>query len=103
MMTYGSYFPPESITTIQDKLKAMDDSKMTMLHMQNFRNPTTMLLISLFAGGLGIDRFMLGQTGAGIGKLLTCGGLGIWTIVDWFTISNMTKKYNFLRFMMVAG
>ncbi|HPH01376.1 MAG TPA: TM2 domain-containing protein [Spirochaetota bacterium] len=103
MMTYGSYFPPESIPTLQDKLRAMDDSKMTMLQMQNFKNPTTILIVSLFLGGWGVDRFMIGQTGAGVGKLLTCGGLGIWTIIDWFTISGLTRKANFMKFMMVAG
>ncbi|CAM3250008.1 membrane protein [Williamsia sp. D3] len=42
----------------------------------------TALLISVFVGGLGIDRFYLGYTGLGIAKLLTCGGLGIWTLID---------------------
>jgi TM2 domain-containing membrane protein YozV len=38
----------------------------------------TLFLISFFAGGLGVDRFMLVYIGAGVGKLLTAGGLGIW-------------------------
>lgn len=42
----------------------------------------TALLISVFVGGLGIDRFYLGYTGLGIAKLLTCGGIGIWTLID---------------------
>ncbi len=33
-----------------------------------------MLIVSLFAGSLGIDRFMLGETGLGVVKLLTTGG-----------------------------
>ncbi|MFI5135813.1 MAG: TM2 domain-containing protein, partial [Chitinophagales bacterium] len=54
---------------------------------------------SLFVGHLGIDRFMLGETGLGVAKLLTCGGLGIWTIVDWFTIMQHTRELNLGKLM----
>jgi hypothetical protein len=43
----------------------------------------TALLISLFLGALGIDRFYTGHTGLGIGKLLTLGGCGIWSLIDF--------------------
>ena len=33
-------------------------------------------------GILGVDRFCLGWTGIGVGKMLTIGGLGIWWIID---------------------
>jgi len=40
------------------------------------------LLLSIFPGYLGIDRFYLGYTGTGILKLITGGGLGIWWLID---------------------
>jgi TM2 domain-containing membrane protein YozV len=51
------------------------------------RDYVTILLISFFLGGLGIDRFMLGQTGLGIGKLLTFGGCGVWALIDFILIA----------------
>ena len=39
-------------------------------------------LFAIFLGTLGVDRFYLGKTGSAIAKLLTCGGCGVWALVD---------------------
>lgn len=42
----------------------------------------TTALLSWLLGVFGVDRFFLGYTGLGVAKLLTCGGFGIWAIID---------------------
>lgn len=99
IMTNQKYFPAEKIMYIKEKLTAMDESKFVMLQTIDLKDPTTILLVSIFLGSLGIDRFMLGDIGMGILKLLTCGVCGILTIVDWFTVSKKTKELNFNNIM----
>jgi TM2 domain-containing membrane protein YozV len=43
---------------------------------------TTAILLSLFLGVLGVDRFYLGYTMLGILKLITVGGFGLWALID---------------------
>jgi hypothetical protein len=40
------------------------------------------LLLSLCFGGFGADRFYLGHVATGFVKLLTFGGVGLWSLVD---------------------
>ncbi len=44
------------------------------------------VLLCFFLGVLGIHRFYVGKTGTGILQLITLGGLGIWTMVDFILI-----------------
>jgi TM2 domain-containing membrane protein YozV len=47
---------------------------------------TTLALICFFIGALGIHRFMVGKPGTGILMILTLGGVGIWTLIDFIMI-----------------
>jgi len=49
-------------------------------------------LLSFFLGVLGVDRFYLGNTVQGIGKLLTMGGFGIWALIDFIVIVTGNAK-----------
>lgn len=53
---------------------------------QKTLNWTLTAWLSLFFGWLGVDRFMMGQVGIGIVKLITLGGLGVWWIIDLIMI-----------------
>jgi TM2 domain-containing membrane protein YozV len=94
IMSNSKFFESHQINVIRERLIALDDSKWSMVSTVQLKDPTTSLIISILAGSLGIDRFMIGDTGIGIGKLITCGGLGIWTIIDWFMIQAATREKN---------
>ncbi len=99
IMTNQKYFPAEKIMYLKDKLRTMDEEKFSLISTIEMKDPTTLLLISIFLGGFGVDRFMLGDTGMGVLKLLTGGCCGILTIIDWFSIQKKTKELNFSKVM----
>lgn len=99
LMSNREYFPEDKIVFIKDKLKTIDDEKFLLISSVELKNPLTMLLMSLFLGSLGVDRFMLGDTGMGVLKLLTGGLCGILTIIDWFSVSKKAKEKNFNTIM----
>lgn len=97
MMANAKFFEGHHLPTVKEYLTQLDDSRWTAIQSLQLKDPTTTLIISILAGTLGIDRFMIGDTGLGIGKLLTCGGLGIWAIVDLFLIMGATREKNMIK------
>jgi TM2 domain-containing membrane protein YozV len=94
IMANGKYFESHQVVSIRDKMLKMPEEKWVLLQTMQFKDPTTSLIVSLLGGQLGIDRFLIGDTGMGVGKLLTCGGFGIWAIIDWFLIMDATRQKN---------
>ncbi|MBU3928588.1 MAG: TM2 domain-containing protein [Bacteroidetes bacterium] len=101
IMMNSKFFEGYHLSQIRERLLAMDESKWGILQTLQFKDPTTILIVSILAGSLGVDRFLIGDTGLGVGKLLTCGGLGIWYIVDWFLIMEATREKNLAKLQMV--
>lgn len=97
ILSNSKFFQGTQVNQIRERLLVLEDSKWPMIQAVQLKDPTTALIISLLGGSLGIDRFYIGDTGLGIGKLLTCGGAGIWAIVDWFMIMDATKEKNLLK------
>lgn len=94
-------FKPQDAMIIREKLLALDDSKQQTFFMVELKDPTIMLIISIFLGSFGIDRFLLGDVPMGVLKLLTAGLCGILTIIDWIQIMDRTKEKNFQELCLV--
>ena len=101
IMTNQKSLPAEKIVFIKQKLLEADEDKFNLVSAVELKDPTTILLVSIFLGSLGIDRFMLGETGMGILKLLTLGLCGILTIIDWFSVQKKARDLNYNKIMLV--
>ena len=58
------------------------------------KDRTLVFVLSVLFGALGVDRFLVGDIGFGILKLLTFGGCGILWLVDLFLIWNRVDDFN---------
>lgn len=101
VLSNGKFFESNQLMYVREQLLTLDDSKWAIVQTVQFKDPTTSIIVSILAGALGIDRFLIGDTGLGIGKLLTCGGLGIWALVDIFLIMGATREKNFIKFQQL--
>ena len=76
VMNNAKYFDSSSIPFIRQRLESMSDESFMTLQSIEFKDPTTLLIISICCGVL--------------------------TIIDWFSISKKTKEYNLNKFNSVS-
>lgn len=76
-------------STIQDQPRPIETA--------SDRGFVPMILLCFFLGSLGVHRFYAGKIGTGVLMLLTLGGLGIWTMIDFIIIvtGNFRDKEGF--------
>lgn len=98
----SAMFPENKLDQIKNHLEALDDTKYMVVSVQDYKSTRRVLLFSIFLGWLGVDRFMIGDKGFGVLKMLTLGVFGILMIVDWFTLKYEIHYKNFQKFMRVV-
>lgn len=95
MAQVREYIPEEKKMELQQRLSVMPDEAGMVISRVNFKSSTTTLILSIFLGDLGIDRFYVGDIGLGVLKLLTVGLFGVWGFIDIFLCYKKAKKKNY--------
>ena len=92
---YADKLPPMNLNTLAQSIAhtGWDENGLQIL-LNQMKDPTISLILSILAGTLGVDRFYMGDIGLGVGKLLTGGGCGIWYLIDIFLVMNDTRRKN---------
>lgn len=100
MMGYQKGIPENKKVMFKNALKKASPEQVDNLTMVKLFNPVVTLILSIFLGGLGVDRFYIGDIGLGVAKLLV-GWLtfGIWPLVDIFCSYRKAKEKNLVNLL----
>ena len=94
ILTNRECFLNDDIPMIRHCMESADDSKWNALSTLSLKDPQTALMLSIFGGPIGVDRFYIGDYLLGVFKTVTCGGILVWAFVDQFLIRKATKENN---------
>ena len=95
---FSKDIPDGMSLALQQALKNVPDEAYSHLIAVQTKSPVTVILLSIFLGGLGIDRFYIGDVGLGVAKLLLGWlTLGIWPLIDIFLCYKKAKEYNYQK------
>ena len=114
LMSNAKYFPDSRIPELKQMLTEMGPERASQVLAGEFKDPMVSMILGLVVGGLGVDRFYIGDTSMGALKLivflitltiacLTCGILFfipyIWPVIDLLFIMDATKEKNYQQLM----
>lgn len=94
MMLNGNKLPMETLQEVRNMLEGMD-AQTARIRFAVMKDPLIALILSIFAGTLGVDRIYVGDIGLGVLKLITCGGFFIWYLYDLFVIMDKVREKNY--------
>ena len=109
LMNNKKYLPENRIPKLRERMLALNEDQLQSIECTSFKDPTLLLIISFLVGAFGVDRFILGDVGLGVAKLLITiltipiffftfiflGG--IWWLIDLFFVMNKTREFNYKK------
>lgn len=94
LLNNRDYFADEDIYVIYTHLHEIPDDRWPSLSNVQLKDPQTALMLSIFGGPIGVDRFYLDMPALGWLKTLTCGGFLLWAFIDVFLVKDEAYEYN---------
>ena len=101
IFSHKNYFPTNKLIYLKKKLLELDDIQFGMVLCTKLKSPYLVQIVSVFAGFLGFDRFMIGDIKIGLFKLFTLGCCGLFWLYDTRKISERVKKLNFEKIALL--
>ncbi|HFI0120150.1 TPA: TM2 domain-containing protein [Streptococcus suis] len=115
IVSKSSYLPSDKLLLLQRELEDLDEGALNALMMVELRQPLIALMLAIFFGEFGVDRFYIGNKELGFAKLIAFGisfvtlfiliglllfmGLYLWKFIDCFLIMKACKEANYQRLM----
>ncbi len=96
---HGEKFSEENKSKVKEKLKSLDDSRFISIATQDYQKPDFVQLMAIFS----LDRLVMGRIELTIAKLLTCGGCGIWWLLDLLNAKKNADVANFEKFTKASS
>lgn len=102
--SWNGKIPSEGVFMLQNQLESIDENSAYALTALPLKDPVIGLVLSVFFGVFGVDRFYKGDIGLGIVKLLLCWlTFGIWWLIDLFLVYKGIKKDNLQKIMQALA
>lgn len=95
------YLPSNKTDFLISRFTECEKINFEILESIRLISPVKILIISLFFGIFGLDRFLIGDYFFAFLKLFTLGGIGFLMIFDWFYILKRVKKINYLNLLSI--
>ena len=102
-----------AIMTLREKFEKLDESKkqevVNQLPLLNLKSPALVFWVgNILFGNFGVARFMIGDTGLGVVRIILTiitGGIvsSIWTFVDLFIVGKKLRNQNFQKIMQILN